>query len=232
MTLDKRSVQAANEQFSDADVLRVIEWAKNTFSDELGMTTAFGYSGIVLLHHVIQIIPNQKIYFIDTGFHFPETLQFCEWITNEWNLNLEIIRPAINREELYSKLGKHPYKTNADLCCKYCKVDPLLKILRTKKAWLSAIRRDQSRTRNKIKVIHLDRRGVLKIAPLANWSRERAWNYIKNNNIPYHPLHDNNYPSIGCAPCTSQVVTGNNERAGRWPFIKKLECGIHLNPQD
>jgi len=231
MTIDRQALADANEKYSNADIMTILRWTYESFGNDVGMTTAFGYSGLVLLYHALQIMPDMKVYFIDTGFHFPETLQFCEWITNEWSLNLEVIKPHTTKEELYSRIGDEPYRINADLCCMYCKMEPLLRVIHTKKAWLSGIRRDQSESRAGIDVIELDGRGVIQISPMANWTGEQTWQYIKENDLPYHPLHDKSYPSIGCAPCTLPVKNGGNERDGRWPFMQKMECGIHLKPR-
>jgi phosphoadenosine phosphosulfate reductase len=228
MDIDKNLLAKANEKLTDADVITVLKWAKKTFGDSVAFTTAFGYSGIAILHHALQVWPDIKVYFIDTGFHFKETLEFCKDITEKWNLNLEVIKPDITKKELGKKIGKEPYKVNADLCCHYCKVEPLLRVLHNHSAWLSGIRRDQSRTRGGIEVIDVDGRGMVKICPMAKWTREKTWNYIKKNKLPYHPLHDKGYPSIGCQPCTAPVAKGGDERDGRWPDMQKLECGIHL----
>lgn len=231
--LDKHFLAQANEELSDKDVYTVLNWTKDVFGvGEVALTTAFGYSGLALLRHVIKIMPSIQIYFIDTGFHFKETLDFCEKITDKWNLNLEVVKPDISKEKLKQKLGEKPYKSNADLCCHYCKVEPLLRILHKHDAWLSGIRRDQSITRAGIEVIEIDGRGEIKISPMAHWTKEQTWDYIKKNDIPYHPLHDAGYPSIGCEPCTAPVEEGGDDREGRWPFMQKLECGIHLNNSD
>jgi phosphoadenosine phosphosulfate reductase len=228
--IDKHFLAKANKKLSNEDVSTVLNWTKKTFgTEEVAMTTAFGYSGLVLLHHVINIIPDINIYFIDTGYHFQETLDFCDKITDEWNLNLTVLKPDISKEKLKEKLGKEPYKENPDLCCHYNKVEPLLRILKNHSAWLSGIRRDQSITRADIEVIELDGRGKIKISPMSHWTRDQTWEYIHSNDIPYNPLHDQRYMSIGCEPCTVPVEQGGDERDGRWPFMQKLECGIHLN---
>jgi len=231
--IDKHFLLQANKELSSQNVNKILEWTKDTFGNKgVAMTTAFGYSGLALLHHVIDIIPDIKIYFIDTGFHFKETLDFCDIISSQWNLNIEIIKPDIKKQELEKKIGKEPYKKNPDLCCHYCKVGPLLTFLHKHDAWLSGIRRDQSITRSDIEVIELDGRGKIKISPMAHWTKKQAWDYIRKNDIPYNQLHDKGYLSIGCEPCTRPIKFGENERDGRWPFMQKLECGIHLNNND
>lgn len=228
MEVYKKFLAKANEKYSNADVDSILKWTKNAFGESFAFTTAFGYSGIAILHHALKIMPDIKIYFIDTGFHFKETLEFCEEITEKWSLNLEVLKPEATMKQLVKKMGNEPYKVNADLCCHYCKVEPLLRVLHNHSAWLSGIRRDQSMARGGVEVIDIDGRGCIKICPMAKWTKEQTWKYIKKNNLPYHPLHDKGYPSIGCAPCTVTVAEGGDERDGRWPDMQKLECGIHL----
>jgi phosphoadenosine phosphosulfate reductase len=229
MDVDVEFLAQARNKLTDADVFKILKWTKKTFGNNVAMTTAFGYGGVVLLHHVLKIIPDLKVYFIDTGFHFKETIDFCNRIIDEWNLNLEIIKPTVLKTELEKKIGDSPYKLNPDLCCHYCKVEPLLRVLHNHSAWLSGLRRDQSRTRAEIEIIEMDGRGTIKIYPLAHWTKEQTWKYIKKNNLPYHPLHDKDYLSIGCKPCTKPIKAGGDERDGRWPDMQKLECGIHLH---
>ena len=224
----KKFLAEANKKYTDADVETILKWTKKAFGESFAFTTAFGYSGIAVLHHALKIMPDMKIYFIDTGFHFKETLEFCKEITEKWSLNLEVLKPEITVKQLEKKMGKEPYKINADLCCHYLKVEPLLRVLHKHSAWLSGIRRDQSITRGGIEVIDIDGRGCIKICPMAKWTREQTWNYIKKNKLPYHPLHDKDFPTIGCRPCTKKVKYGGDERDGRWPDMQKLECGIHL----
>lgn len=232
MTVDVDTLAKANERLANADVMTILRWAEETFGDDAGMMTAFGYSGLVLLHHALQVMPDMKIYFIDTGFHFPETIAFRDEISRKWHLNLETIKPMTSRAEVEKRISKEPYKTNADLCCHYCKVEPLLRVIHTKSAWLSGIRRDQNVTRAGIEPIELDGRGVIKVSPMTTWTRERTWGYLREHKLPYHPLHDKGFPSIGCMPCTAPVAKGGGERDGRWPFMLKTECGIHLKPPE
>jgi len=228
MEIYKKFLAEANKKYSNSDVDTILKWTKNTFGESFAFTTAFGYSGIAILHHALKIMPDMKIYFIDTGFHFKETLDFCKEITEKWNLNLEVLKPEITVKQLKKKMGKEPYKVNPDLCCHYLKVEPLLRVLHKHSAWLSGIRRDQSITRGGVEVIDVDGRGCIKICPMAKWTRKQTWDYIKKNKLPYHPLHDKGYPTIGCQPCTIPVKDGGDERDGRWPDMQKLECGIHL----
>lgn len=198
----------------------ILSWANDDFGDGLAMTTAFGYSGIVLLSFVKETIPDLPIYFIDTGKHFKETITFMEKLKKEWNLNIIVIS---------SNCPNDITENNHDVCCSCRKVRPLFRVLKTKDAWLSAIRKDQTINRSKIEMLEFDIRGIIKINPLYNWSKDDVWKYIHKLDLPYNPLYDRGYLSIGCEPCTSIVDEGSNERDGRWRCIDKEECGIHIN---
>ena len=222
-----KRVNSLKRDFINRDVSEIILQSFEEFGEGLAMTTAFGYSGIVLMSFIREIVPDLPIYFIDTRLHFKETINLMKEIKDKWKLNIYHLYPDFNERELDKIIGKKAFNTNPDVCCHYRKVMPLLKVLKTKNAWLSAIRRDQVKTRAKIEVIEIDARGMIKINPLWNWSKDKVWFYIKKFNLPYNPLHDKNYLSIGCKPCTSPVKGGDDEREGRWKGLEKKECGIH-----
>ncbi|MFX1248858.1 MAG: phosphoadenylyl-sulfate reductase [Promethearchaeota archaeon] len=222
------TVRRLKQIFIDMDADNIVKLAYEEFKDQMAVTTAFGYSGIILLSIIKKYAPEIEIFFIDTRFHFEETLKLRDKLLKEWKLNIKTIQPSFTESELENLIGKEPYKTNPDICCHYRKVEPLLRILRSKQVWLSAIRRDQSITRAEIESIEIDQRGVIKINPLYKWTRDDAWMYIRKYNLPYNLLHDQYYYSIGCKPCTSPVDEGGDERDGRWKDFMKLECGIHL----
>ena len=232
MSYDLKRIAELKREFEKKSLQEIIVRAHEEFGNGLAMTTAFGYSGIVLMSFIKDIIPDLPIYFIDTRFHFEETLKLAEKIEKEWKLNIIKISTQYTEEELKEIMGREAYKTNPDLCCNYRKVEPLLRILKTKSAWLSSIRRDQAVTREKVDVIEIDGRGVIKINPLYNWTKDKTWMYIRKYDLPYNPLHDQYYPSIGCKPCTFPVDKGGSERDGRWRGMTKIECGIHVNKDE
>jgi phosphoadenosine phosphosulfate reductase len=164
------------------------------------------------------------VLFLDTGFHFSETLAFRDEITKEWGINLINITPEdyITKENL-SELRR----IDPDYCCLHAKVSPLQRALHDKKAWVTGIRRDQTTARQDTPVISEQSGGLLKIAPLASWSRADVSAYISEHNLPVHPLEHQGYRSIGCAPCTVPVVNEYDERSGRWVTYSKTECGLH-----
>jgi phosphoadenosine phosphosulfate reductase len=227
MTIDTKRISHLKSELENKNIKEIVARAYQEFGDRLAMTTAFGYSGIVLMSIVKDIIPDIPIYFIDTRMHFEETLKLAEKLKKEWKLNIIYISSQYTEKELEILIGKDAYKIKPDLCCQYRKVEPLLRILKTKDAWLSSIRRDQAVTREFIDVIEIDARGVVKINPMYNWTKDQTWMYIRKYDLPYNPLHDQFYPSVGCKPCTSPVDKGGNERDGRWRGMPKVECGIH-----
>lgn len=227
MTLEE--VAAAADALEGQPLEAVLEWSFERFGDRLGMTSALGYSGVVLMDHVQRVRPGAEVVFIDTRFHFAETLSFLAQLREHFDLEFKAVQAALAPEAIDAALGPEPWKRTPDLCCHYNKVEPLLRVLPSKDAWLSALRRDQSATRAGIEVIEVDGRGTLKIYPMAAWTREQTWSYIRERGLPYHPLHDQGYPSVGCTHCTTPVAEGEHERAGRWSSMPKLECGLHLH---
>ena len=197
------------------------------FNDNFAIMSALGYSGICLIHILLKYVDDLNIYFIDTGFHFQETLDLLHRLEDLWPVNFIILRPKKDLYSLRREIGEFPWISNPDLCCMYNKQEPLLSVIKTKNIWLSALRKDQSITRSKIEVIDVDMRGTLKIYPLAHWTSQQCWDYIHEYKLPYNSLHDKGYMSIGCRHCTTPILPGQHEREGRWNSMLKLECGIH-----
>lgn len=189
------------------------------YDNRLIATTGFGYSGMVLLSHVKEVIPELPIYFIDTGYHFQETLDLRDKVISEWGLNIITIsnpNPTVD------------FRNPID-CCYQRKVLPLLNVVKEDTVWISALRKDQSNNRYETEFVQEDGRGNLKICPLFDLTKDVLWGYIRKNNLLYNHLHDENYPSVGCYPCTVPVESGGDERSGRWQGTSKCggECGIH-----
>ncbi len=212
-----------NRQLEHRSVVQVLKLALNHFRDDIAMTTAFGASGVALIHHLLPLKPDIKIHFLDTGFHFPETLAYAEKMRRLWDLNLEIKTPR-NTD---ATLGERPWAVDPDRCCALHKVEPLLDFIYEQSAWISAIRRDQGPSRQFLDTVEFDRRGTIKISPFINWTNGDVWRYLQENQIPVNPLYRRGYTSIGCAPCTNPVGSSTDERSGRWENSNKLECGIH-----
>jgi len=180
-----------------------------------------------LLHMISTLTPNLEILFLDTGYHFPETLAYRERVTSELGLNVRVLRTAHSA----SNPGRRAelYHSNPDLCCYINKVEPLDVALADKDAWITGIRRDQTPTRSQAKIIDITRDGIYRIAPMLNWTDSDVTAYIRKNQLSEHPLTGTGYVSIGCAPCTRPVGTSEDPRAGRWSDMEKTECGLHLD---
>ncbi|MDP3981234.1 MAG: phosphoadenylyl-sulfate reductase [Chlamydiota bacterium] len=218
-----------SQELQNSGPREILQWAIDEFWPDIAMSTGFGASGMVLIHLISQIKPEMKIIFLNTGFHFQETLLFKERIKDLYKVNIVEHHGAITKEELFQRISPHPFHDNPDLCCQINKVEPLKTALEAYqlRAWVSALRRDQSSTRKHIDILEEYEGGLVKINPLTNWTKKEIWNYLHLNKIPYHPLHDQGYPSVGCEPCTKSVSEGEHERSGRWEGKGKKECGIH-----
>jgi len=227
--LNISTVQEYANLFEGRDTLELLEWVFKNF-EKIAFTSSFSADDIVVIHLIQQIKKDAKIIFIDTDYHFPETYDLVEKLRNEWELNLEIIKPEITIAEQEKIYGKNLYEINPDKCCEIRKVEPFKRALNDLNVWITGLRRDQSPTRANIKKLELHKlpsgKEILKVNPIANWTRTDIWKYIINNNLPYNPLYDKGYLSIGCKPCTA-IVQGEDERAGRWQGKNKLECGLH-----
>ena len=194
------------------------------------LTSSFQAEDVVVLHMALQIQPRIPVLFLETGYHFPETLVYRDRIAAEWNLNLVNVEPEISVAEQESKFGILN-QTAPDRCCGLRKVEPLFKALGSYTTWVTGLRREQSKTRANLQTrefFTLPNGHILsKLSPLAEWTSRDVWHYATQNEIPLLPLYEKGYTSIGCAPCTSLPFDPNDARSGRWSG-RKLECGIHL----
>ncbi len=215
----------------DAAPQGIIEWACATI-DKLAVATSFQSSGLVILHLIKDMRPDVPVLFLETGFHFPETLAFREEITTKWDLNLVDLKGEHGSvEKQTAQYGAELYKRDPERCCFINKVLPLQNALEGYDGWISGIRRDQSVMRSHTPIVEAQLLPsgdeVLKIHPLANWSKEDVARYIAAYSIPTHPLLEKGFASIGCRPCTRALKAGEEGRAGRWDGFNKNECGIH-----
>jgi phosphoadenosine phosphosulfate reductase len=214
-----------------ADPKHILEWAASTI-ERLAVATSFQSSGLVILHLLRDIRPDLPVLFLETGFHFDETLRFKEEVVEMFDLKLVELRGAHGtREGQEARYGPALYERDAELCCHINKVEPLQEALEEYDAWISGIRRDQSPIRAATPIVEAQLlpsgNEVLKIHPLAHWSRGDVEDYVRAHDIPTHPLFEKGYQSIGCWPCTRAVVPAEHEREGRWDGLTKTECGIH-----
>jgi phosphoadenosine phosphosulfate reductase len=219
------SVSASLETATPQEILR---WAVGRFGKRFTMATAFGPEGMTIIHMLSEISPTTPIFNLDTGYQFPETLELREKIKARYGIEVELKRPALSVEE-YERINGGPvYKTEPDRCCADRKIAVLREAARGMHAWASAIRRDQSPDRSVAPIVGWDKKfQLVKVSPLANWTKQQVWGLILSEGIPYNPLHDSGYISIGCWPCTRPTSLGEDERAGRWSGTAKTECGLH-----
>jgi phosphoadenosine phosphosulfate reductase len=204
-----------------------LTWAIDEFWPQIAMSSSFQTQSMPLLHMATRIRRDLLIFFLDTGYHFWETLIFRERIASGWKLNvLDLYRDSRWDVFVRQSIRSLPVE-DPDLCCYLHKVQPMQKALKDLNAWISGIRRDQTAFRAKAKILELQDDGLLKINPLLNWKKADIINYIREHNLPPHPLLEKGYRSIGCAPCTIAVGLRDDERAGRWTGRNKTECGLH-----
>ena len=214
------------EQRGAEDVLRV---AVELFHPRLVLTCSWQKQSSVLVHMLSEIQPDMRVVEFDTGLLFQETYETRQQADRALPGAVRAARArAVGRPAGGSKHGERLWERDPDRCCSMRKVAPLRQALEGMDAWITGIRRDQSATRQNARKIEIDeRRGVVKVQPLADWTNRDVWRYIWRHDIPYNPLHDHGYPSIGCVPCTGSVDSGEDERTGRWKGTGKVECGIH-----
>ncbi|WP_103106488.1 phosphoadenylyl-sulfate reductase [Brevibacillus reuszeri] len=219
-----------NKSLGKGDTIDVIKWAYETFSDELIYSCSFGAEAMVLLDMISGVKKDARVTFLDTHLHFPQTYALIEQIRAKYpGLRLTIKEPVLSLTQQAEIHGEELWKSQPDLCCQIRKVDPMESVLKGAVAWMSGLRREQSATRADVQFVNRDEKfQSLKICPLIHWKTDEVWQYIRMFDLPYNPLHDQSYPSIGCAPCTRPVKEGEDSRAGRWSQLGKTECGLHL----
>ena len=222
-------IAAASRQLDGASPQTILRWAVDTFGSKLTMATAFGAEGCCLIHMLAEIEPNLRIFNLDTGYQFEETLALRERIKARYGVEVELVRPEMTVEEYEAEHGGPLYRIRPDQCCHDRKLVPLRRTLVGYDAWVSAIRRDQTAHRGAAGVVQWDAKfKLVKVNPLLSWTKKDVWSFIARHDVPYNPLHDQGYPSIGCWPCTRPVGAGEDERAGRWAGTAKKECGLHV----
>ncbi len=224
----KLNLEELNARFEKEQPDAILRWAIQEFCPRIAVSSSFQTESIALLHMISKIDPATKIFFLETGFHFKETLDFKKKVIKQLGLtNVEDLQADPKKREEFMKLydGK-TYEKDPDQCCYINKVEPLERALKNLDAWIAGIRRSQSKTRKDIKIIE-EYQDIYKINPLANVTSGDIWWYIKEHNLPKHELFDKGYLSIGCWPCTKPVQPGDDERSGRWAGKEKTECGIH-----
>lgn len=224
-------LKSQNLAFENATAEEILRWSIEHFGSGLCMSTSFQLGGMVLIDMLSKIDRTLPVIFIDTGFHFKETLEFRDMVIARYQINLITVRPIMERETFKKFYGDDRlYERNPTECCRINKTEPMERALKGYSARIAALRRDQSPDRANIQYVEQRTDGVTRIHPLARWTRANSSDYLKTHNVPHHPLHDKGYKTIGCSPlcCTAPVSDNAPERAGRWTGTGKTECGIHL----
>ncbi len=233
MRFSEAQLQDLNDRFERADTAEILGWAWETFGERAAIGTSFQGAGIVIMHLAHEAKLPFPVFTLDTGLLFPETLELKKRLEDCFGISIEGLVPGQSVEEQARVHGPELWKRNPDSCCTLRKVEPLQARLRSLDCWITGLRRQQSDTRSStgiVEVYEFDavmNREIVKLNPMAGWTREAVWDYIKRHKIPYNPLHDQGYRSIGCIPCTVKRGEGEAERAGRWIGFSKTECGIH-----
>jgi phosphoadenosine phosphosulfate reductase len=227
--ISAEKIRAANRLLEGATPQEILRWAVEAFHPRLTVATAFGAEGCCLVHLLAEIEPGVRVFNLDTGYQFPETLELRERIRERYGIAVELVRPEQTVAEYEAGHGGPLYRRRPDQCCHDRKIVPLRRALAGYDAWVSAIRRDQTADRALADVVQWDAKfGLVKVNPLLTWTRRDVWDFVLAHDVPYNPLHDRGYPSIGCWPCTDAVAEGADERAGRWAGTGKKECGLHV----
>jgi phosphoadenosine phosphosulfate reductase len=227
--IPEAQIAAINRLLEGATPQRILRWAVAEFHPRLTMATAFGAEGCCLIHMVAEIEPGVRIFNLDTGYQFPETLELRERIKGRYGVEVELVRPELTVAEYEAKHGGPLYRIRPDQCCHDRKIVPVRRALAGSQAWVSAIRRDQTTDRALAETVQWDARfGLVKVNPLLRWTRNDVWKFILAHDVPTNLLHDQGYPSVGCWPCTRAVSRGEDERAGRWAGTGKTECGLNV----
>ncbi len=240
MKISDEEVKRLNDEFEGSSPREVLEWASRNLGSGVALATSFQLQGMALLDMLVRTDPRARIFTLDTGRLPSQTYELMDRVRDRYGVNVEVLFP--DKAEVEEMVARHGvnlfYKSveNRRLCCQVRKTNPLNGFLRTLDAWISSIRADQTEQRagaRKFEIDYLHGR-MLKINPILDWTIERVWDYVRENDVPYNELHDMGYPSIGCAPCTRAVKEGDDPRAGRWWWERgsDKECGIHFVHED
>lgn len=231
--ISRDEIRALAEQFEHEGLERILQWSWEKFGVRAAIGTSFQGAGLVMIHHALKAGLRFPVFTLDTQLLFPETIELQKRLEDFFEIKIESIFPEQTPEEQAGEHGPELWNRAPDLCCTLRKVLPLQKKLEQLAVWITGLRRQQSETRKRTQILELYHFDVLrdhyilKLNPMANWPREAVWDYLRANHIPYNPLTDRGYRSIGCMPCTRPTAAGEDERAGRWTGFEKAECGIH-----
>jgi phosphoadenosine phosphosulfate reductase len=206
-----------------------LRWGLSEFGRSLAIAASFGAEDVVLIDQASKLGADFRVFTLDTDFLFLETYALMEQIEKRYAIRVERVKSELTPTQQAARYGEALWASQPDQCCQLRKVEPLRRALSQLKAWVTGVRRDQAPTRANTRKVEWDSKfGLVKLNPIADWNWNQVWEYIRANNVPYNPLHDQNYPSIGCTYCTRPVKLGEDPRAGRWSGFAKTECGLHI----
>ncbi|MDL5052991.1 phosphoadenylyl-sulfate reductase [Oscillatoria laete-virens NRMC-F 0139] len=231
--MSSEELAGLNERFEAGSTEDVLGWLWERMGTQAAFGTSFQGAGLVAIDIAYRNGWRFPVFTLDTGYLFAETLELKKRIEQRHGIVIEALLPEQAVDAQFAQYGSNLYETKPDLCCYLRKVEPLKRKLATLDGWITGLRRNQVDTRTSTGILELYEfdpvfnKEILKINPMAKWSKEAVWDFLRREAIPYNPLHDRGYKSIGCWPCTKPVGEGDNERAGRWTGFDKTECGIH-----
>ena len=216
--LSDADLAALSASFESASAEQVVRWAVDAFGTSLCLAASM--ADAVLIDVATRVDPSIEVVFLDTQYHFPETLATAKRVEGRYKLQLRVLTPDREPDDLW--------RTDTAACCDARKVQPMARHLASRSAWMSGLRRAESETRRDTPIVERDARGLVKVNPLATWTDAQVDAYIIEHDVPVNPLLFDGYPSIGCWPCTQRVEAGQDPRSGRWAGSSKTECGLHL----
>jgi phosphoadenosine phosphosulfate reductase len=224
-------LKALSDSFEAKQPWDVLEYALKTYPRQIVLACSFGAEDVALVDMMHRIDPDAPLFYLDTDFLFPETIDVRDRIIAHYGLRpAQVIqmKSQLTPDQQAVQHGPALWASKPDQCCELRKIEPLSRILANYRAWITGIRRDQAPTRADAGLIEWDKKfNLIKVNPLARWSSEDVWTYLQLHEVPYNALHDRNYPSIGCTHCTAPVLPGDDPRSGRWKNFGKTECGLH-----
>jgi len=227
-TVNREELERRGESMAAWRPAEILSWAVERFP-RIGFATGFGVEGCVLIDVISRARLPIDLFTLDTGLFFPETYALWRRLEERYGVTVRALFPERNVAEQARDFGDSLWDREPERCCGMRKVAPLRKALAGLGAWVTAIRREQTRERSGVEILEWDDRfGLAKVNPLAHWTAPDVWRHVRENDVPFNPLHEQGYPSIGCVPCTSPVLPGEEPRAGRWRGREKKECGIHV----
>jgi len=233
--MEQERINKLNLQFKNAKPEDVLSYFLKGYDGKIALSSSLSIEDQALTHMMLEIDKNARIFTLDTGRLFPETLEIIENTNKKYGINIEVFVPdAIRVEKMVNEKGVNLFYNSVEdrkFCCQVRKIEPLMRALSKLDAWVCGLRSEQSVTRISTNIVEWDNsNNLLKINPLVNWTEEQVWDYIRAHDIPYNALHDKGFPSIGCQPCTRAVELGEDIRAGRWWWEEpeKKECGLHV----